>query len=121
MGPGRKKGCKLILENPHGGILGKHVRTGIPPRAGTDARLQSSVWSSKPSTSSEKRLISGSSSSPRQQLGGWRRFRPVQISSENSRALVPQPRLSLRCALLLCLEPQGRSGLGLGGQVVSRG
>lgn len=72
---GKKKGCKLILENPHGGILVKHVRMGVPPSCWD--RCEASVIGVERRllhlpTSVEKTLISGSRSSPL--LGGWCRF-----------------------------------------------
>lgn len=79
---GKKKGCKLILENPHGGILVKHIHTGILPSCWD--RCKVSVISVEQRllhlpTSVEKPLISSSSSSPL--LGGWCRFLLVQISA----------------------------------------
>lgn len=72
---GKKKGCKLILENPHGGILVKHVCMGVPPSCWD--RCEASVIGMERRllrlpTSVEKTLISGSRSSPL--LGGWYRF-----------------------------------------------
>lgn len=80
MGAGKKKGCKLILENPHGGILVKHVGKGIPPSCWD--RCAASVLGAERRLlclppSAEKPLILGSSSSPLLEAGAgfcWSRF-----------------------------------------------
>lgn len=125
----KKKGCKLILENPHGGILGEARPHGHPAfmlgqmqgfshRRGAAAPLPPHLCrkKNKPTTP----LISGSSSSPL--LGGWCRFllafkrkqlRPgpaaAALAPLRSSALprVPKP-LQVGARSPSCLQPTGK-------------
>lgn len=117
----KKKGCKLILENPHGGILGEARPHGHPAfmlgqmrgfshRRGAAAPLPPHLCRKK-----KKQLLLSLVPAPAPCSEAGADFR--WLSSENSFVLALRLQRLLRCALLLCLVSRSRSRLEPGARV----